>query len=182
MTASEFLHFLVPLAAAARRHWSVAPRLKHGTLPAPDGLAAQSSQARITSPGLTCLERESHLLSPGKQRRRGAGSLTDPLVLSLKPLFLVCSPPQPPKKGAEGENTTLGPSVRDGELIFGVCHIFASFNDTFVVRSPAFSPFPLPSPLFECCPLSRVAAARHRSERQGDRVSHHRRHEGESRP
>jgi small subunit ribosomal protein S14e len=43
--------------------------------------------------------------------------------------------------------------VRDGELIFGVCHIFASFNDTFVVRSPAFSPFPLPSPLFECCDI-----------------------------
>lgn len=29
---------------------------------------------------------------------------------------------------------TLGPSVRDGELVFGVAHIFASFNDTFIVR------------------------------------------------
>eukprot|EP00698_Gefionella_okellyi_P005313 TRINITY_DN14835_c0_g1_i1.p1 TRINITY_DN14835_c0_g1~~TRINITY_DN14835_c0_g1_i1.p1 ORF type:complete len:173 (-),score=37.42 TRINITY_DN14835_c0_g1_i1:61-516(-) len=26
----------------------------------------------------------------------------------------------------------LGPQARDGELVFGVCHIFASFNDTFV--------------------------------------------------
>lgn len=26
----------------------------------------------------------------------------------------------------------LGPQVRDGEIVFGVAHIFASFNDTFV--------------------------------------------------
>ncbi|KAL2494490.1 40S ribosomal protein S14-3-like [Forsythia ovata] len=32
------------------------------------------------------------------------------------------------------ENITLGPSVRDGELVFGVAHIFASFNDTFIRR------------------------------------------------
>lgn len=28
---------------------------------------------------------------------------------------------------------TLGPTVRDGEHAFGVAHIFASFNDTFIV-------------------------------------------------
>merc|ERR1712083_168288 len=27
---------------------------------------------------------------------------------------------------------TLGPTVREGEIVFGVAHIFASFNDTFV--------------------------------------------------
>merc|ERR1712228_597020 len=27
---------------------------------------------------------------------------------------------------------SLGPQVRDGELVFGVVHIYASFNDTFV--------------------------------------------------
>ena len=27
---------------------------------------------------------------------------------------------------------SLGPQVREGELVFGVAHIFASFNDTFV--------------------------------------------------
>ena len=26
----------------------------------------------------------------------------------------------------------LGPQVKEGELVFGVAHIFASFNDTFV--------------------------------------------------
>ncbi|KAL0410138.1 UNVERIFIED_CONTAM: 40S ribosomal protein S14-3 [Sesamum latifolium] len=31
------------------------------------------------------------------------------------------------------ENVTLGPATRDGELVFGVAHIFASFNDTFIV-------------------------------------------------
>ncbi|CAG8955230.1 hypothetical protein HYALB_00000831 [Hymenoscyphus albidus] len=30
------------------------------------------------------------------------------------------------------ENISLGPQVRDGELVFGVARIFASFNDTFV--------------------------------------------------
>merc|ERR1711939_1287812 len=30
------------------------------------------------------------------------------------------------------ENISLGPQVREGELVFGVARIFASFNDTFV--------------------------------------------------
>jgi len=30
------------------------------------------------------------------------------------------------------ENVQLGPQVREGELVFGVARIFASFNDTFV--------------------------------------------------
>merc|ERR1712169_158241 len=40
----------------------------------------------------------------------------------------------PPKKVARApqENISLGPSARDGELVFGVARIFASFNDTFV--------------------------------------------------
>ena len=32
--------------------------------------------------------------------------------------------------------TYVGPNAREGELVFGVAHIFASFNDTFVVRIP----------------------------------------------
>ena len=31
------------------------------------------------------------------------------------------------------DNVTLGPAVREGEQVFGVAHIFASFNDTFIV-------------------------------------------------
>ncbi len=39
----------------------------------------------------------------------------------------------PKKKGGGAEeNVTLGPSTREGELVYGVAHIFASFNDTFV--------------------------------------------------
>ena len=38
-----------------------------------------------------------------------------------------------PKKAAKvEENVSLGPAVREGETVFGVAHIFASFNDTFV--------------------------------------------------
>jgi len=42
-------------------------------------------------------------------------------------------------------NLALGPQAREGELVFGVAHIFASFNDTFVViiiflSSPVLSP------------------------------------------
>jgi ribosomal protein S11 len=40
-----------------------------------------------------------------------------------------------PKKAAAaggGDVVTLGPTVREGEHVFGVAHIFASFNDTFV--------------------------------------------------
>ena len=42
---------------------------------------------------------------------------------------------QPPKKvkAPKEENTvSLGPQVAEGELVFGVAHIYASFNDTFV--------------------------------------------------
>ncbi len=40
-----------------------------------------------------------------------------------------------PRKGKQKEEqpqVSLGPQVAEGETVFGVCHIFASFNDTFV--------------------------------------------------
>ena len=40
-----------------------------------------------------------------------------------------------PKKGVKTQEavaTSLGPQIKDGELVFGVARIFASFNDTFV--------------------------------------------------
>merc|ERR1712168_336457 len=41
-----------------------------------------------------------------------------------------------PRKGKrenkEEVQVSLGPQVAEGEVVFGVCHIFASFNDTFV--------------------------------------------------
>eukprot|EP00929_Paragymnodinium_shiwhaense_P123811 TRINITY_DN980_c0_g1_i7.p3 TRINITY_DN980_c0_g1~~TRINITY_DN980_c0_g1_i7.p3 ORF type:complete len:150 (-),score=39.59 TRINITY_DN980_c0_g1_i7:47-496(-) len=36
------------------------------------------------------------------------------------------------KDRTEVEAVSLGPQVREGEHVFGVAHIFASFNDTFV--------------------------------------------------
>ena len=35
-------------------------------------------------------------------------------------------------KVQQEENVQLGPQVAEGENVFGVAHIFASFNDTFV--------------------------------------------------
>jgi len=37
-----------------------------------------------------------------------------------------------PAKKAYGERSTYGPKVKEGEHVFGVAHIYASFNDTFV--------------------------------------------------
>merc|ERR1712063_247967 len=41
-------------------------------------------------------------------------------------------PPKQKVARAPQENIQLGPQVREGELVFGVARIFASFNDTFV--------------------------------------------------
>jgi small subunit ribosomal protein S14e len=39
----------------------------------------------------------------------------------------------PPKKERkEVEVVSMGPSVREGEQVFAIAHIYASFNDTFV--------------------------------------------------
>lgn len=36
------------------------------------------------------------------------------------------------KTKEETPNVQLGPQALDGESVFGVAHIYASFNDTFV--------------------------------------------------
>ncbi|KAK0235028.1 40S ribosomal protein S14 [Armillaria gallica] len=41
-------------------------------------------------------------------------------------------PPKKTKAPKEETTVSLGPQVAEGELVFGVAHIFASFNDTFV--------------------------------------------------
>lgn len=35
-------------------------------------------------------------------------------------------------KEKKDEEVKLGPTLREGENCFGVCHLFASFNDTFI--------------------------------------------------
>ena len=40
--------------------------------------------------------------------------------------------PKAAAKPRAQENVQLGPQTREGELVFGVARIFASFNDTFV--------------------------------------------------
>ncbi|ESK91358.1 40s ribosomal protein s14 [Moniliophthora roreri MCA 2997] len=41
-------------------------------------------------------------------------------------------PPKKVKAPREETTVSLGPQVAEGEKVFGVAHIFASFNDTFV--------------------------------------------------
>jgi small subunit ribosomal protein S14e len=36
------------------------------------------------------------------------------------------------EEAAKGDGATYGPQVKDGEHVFGVAHIYASFNDTFI--------------------------------------------------
>lgn len=58
-----------------------------------------------------------------------------PFLITFLTLPSLSFPPlQKVRKAKVEENTTLGPQVRNDELVFGVAHIFASTNDTFVVR------------------------------------------------
>lgn len=50
-------------------------------------------------------------------------------------VFVVQSGKNKDKEEKVEERVTLGPKVAEGENVFGVAHIFASFNDTFVVRN-----------------------------------------------
>lgn len=47
-------------------------------------------------------------------------------------LFYTEMAPRKGKEKKEEQVISLGPQVAEGENVFGVCHIFASFNDTFV--------------------------------------------------
>lgn len=44
-----------------------------------------------------------------------------------------------PKEEGEVQKSALAAQLKEGEIVFGVAHLFASFNDTFVVR-PRFLP------------------------------------------
>ncbi|THF98997.1 hypothetical protein TEA_030175 [Camellia sinensis var. sinensis] len=74
----------------------------------------------------------------GRNRRRGKGPRYRGtngqgqyhLLLPL-PSFLSTISRRKVREPKE-ENVTLGPTVREGEHVFGVAHIFASFNDTFI--------------------------------------------------
>ncbi|XP_066372041.1 uncharacterized protein [Miscanthus floridulus] len=63
------------------------------------------------------------------RRRRPTPSCPGPFADDERP------PQQSRRKTREPkeENVTLGPTVREGESVFGVAHIFASFNDTFII-------------------------------------------------
>merc|ERR1712214_43764 len=47
-------------------------------------------------------------------------------------IFETMAPRKGKRENKEEVQVSLGPQVGDGENVFGVAHIFASFNDTFV--------------------------------------------------
>merc|ERR1711941_141635 len=51
--------------------------------------------------------------------------------MGSRPNTVAMAPKKAPVRAPQ-ENISLGPQVREGELVFGVARIFASFNDTFV--------------------------------------------------
>lgn len=57
----------------------------------------------------------------------------DCMLLSIVKMLLQAD--KKPKEVKVEERVTLGPKVAEGENVFGVAHIFASFNDTFVVST-----------------------------------------------
>ena len=54
------------------------------------------------------------------------------IELALSRSFPPNMAPKSKAATAGADVVTLGPTVREGEHVFGVAHIFASFNDTFV--------------------------------------------------
>ena len=60
-------------------------------------------------------------------------NLTNPSKTSSKNKWIPSiQPPKKAKAPREEQTVSLGPQVAEGELVFGVAHIYASFNDTFV--------------------------------------------------
>ncbi|KAF5374167.1 hypothetical protein D9615_008902 [Tricholomella constricta] len=63
-------------------------------------------------------------------QQNGASHRFDTIPKALSVLSV--EPPKKVKAPKEENTVSLGPQVAEGELVFGVAHIFASFNDTFV--------------------------------------------------
>ncbi|CAJ0955310.1 unnamed protein product [Ranitomeya imitator] len=107
-------------------------------------LPAGPGSAAILDPGLEGAGREDN--DPKHTSRLCKGYLTKkesdgvlhqmswpPQSPDLNPIEMVWE--MAPRKGKEKKEEqviSLGPQVAEGENVFGVCHIFASFNDTFV--------------------------------------------------
>jgi hypothetical protein len=85
-----------------------------------------------------CTERENCLADPRPQILSRAGRsfcfFFSIFQCTFRPYHRLISATMAPKAKTvkPQENVQLGPQTREGELVFGVARIFASFNDTFV--------------------------------------------------
>uniref|UniRef100_A0A7N2M739 40S ribosomal protein S14 n=4 Tax=Fagaceae TaxID=3503 RepID=A0A7N2M739_QUELO len=82
---------------------------------------------------LAIKKQRKRLLEPASVFRRAESSshLLSALELALA-LALAAAMSRRKTREPKEENVTLGPATREGEQVFGVAHIFASFNDTFI--------------------------------------------------
>ncbi|KAL0844367.1 hypothetical protein Bca101_017613 [Brassica carinata] len=85
----------------------------------------QSNSEKVINPNIKSL---SSLPLAKSLRRRKKDDLSHPSLIHFLPQNMSRRKTREPKE----ETVTLGPAVRDGEQVFGVVHIFASFNDTFI--------------------------------------------------
>ena len=101
-------------------------------------IQATHLELRVVAAGLTCLGVCRHaegrmmpcMAAPCPAQldfRSRSGGSSAVCALPLRATMA----PKVRKEKAE-ENVSLGPATREGEQVFGVAHIFASFNDTFV--------------------------------------------------
>lgn len=65
-------------------------------------------------------------------QENGCGNLLSVANFGIFFYFFSEMAPRKGKEKKEEQVISLGPQVAEGENVFGVCHIFASFNDTFV--------------------------------------------------
>eukprot|EP00170_Pyropia_yezoensis_P006988 contig_28504_g7010 len=85
------------------------------------------------SPGDRRTSRTESAIVDGLSFRRLPHALPLGVLDSRSHVHLRCSSaPAVEEKKTEPEENKLGPTLREGEHAFGVCHLYASFNDTFI--------------------------------------------------
>lgn len=158
----------IALAAAAARPCHAA---------APGGLQPAVERPRTVQQRRWSRQQGGEQLWLSRRRRRRRAPRRLPCHRSSGPpadrfsVPLLCLPQ---RRTTQEENVNLGPATREGELVWGVAHIFASFNDTFVhVTDLSGKVWPSPGPAAAGrCKWSMQCV--HQSSRQwtGSKISH----------
>ncbi|UYV61037.1 RPS14 [Cordylochernes scorpioides] len=107
-------------------------------------MAAQDAAERCKNLGITALHIKMRAVGGSKTKSMGPGAQSalralarsgmkiGRIALAGKEDVAVMAPRKNKQKDEPSAVTTLGPQAVDGENVFGLAHIYASFNDTFV--------------------------------------------------